>query len=48
MSQTYLVNNYGPDRVYDVIERSDGTLRVITLWDMVKYLNGYGPNPYEK
>ena len=46
MSQNFLVNNYGLDRVYDVIELPNGTLRVITLWDWVEYLHGHRPNPY--
>lgn len=47
MSQSYLINNYGLDRVYDVIELPNGSLRVITLWDMVEYQHGYRSNPYD-
>ena len=30
----------------DVIRRPDGTLKVITNWDMEDYQNGKIPNPY--
>lgn len=46
MSQNYLTVNFGLDRVIDVVELPDGSLKVITLWDWVEYQHGYKPNPY--
>ena len=46
MSQDELLNTAGEDRPIEILELPNGSLRVITLWDLYKFSKGNIPSPY--
>lgn len=48
MSQTELLDKVGIDRPMEILELPNGSLRVITLWDLYAFLRGRASDPYPK